>query len=88
MEKISASVKSLLTLSDRESLEITGVTAVKGFDSEYAMIGMSEGDLVVWGSNMQIDDLSQGTGKISIRGRIDSLSFEKVKDKRKRGLFG
>ena len=76
--------KSTVLLTGRRVLEISGVESVKGFDNDYALLSMGDEDLMIYGEELRIDDLSGNSGKIKISGRIDSLSYEKGKKSKKK----
>ena len=84
MDKNISFDKSNILLTNRRLLEISGVNSVKGFDTDYALLGMGEEDLVIYGEDLKIDDLSGNDGKIKISGRIDSMSYEKGKKNKKK----
>ncbi len=62
-------------LNQRESLSITGVVDVSGFDEQTVNILTTEGNLIVKGENLHISTLSLDTGQVSVDGRINSMQY-------------
>ncbi len=67
--------KHILTLTDRETLTLTGVADVLGFDEETVSMDTLMGNLVVKGVGLHINKLSLETGEVSIDGKISSLQY-------------
>ncbi len=64
-----------LTLDNRETLTLTGVTDVPGFDEETVNVKISAGSLIIKGEGLHISRLSLDTGEVSVEGRINSLQY-------------
>lgn len=64
-----------LTLNDRKSLTLTGVTDVPGFDEETIHIKTDDATLVIKGASLHINKLSLETGDVCIDGTIHSLQY-------------
>lgn len=73
-----------LTLDNRESLSLTGVTDVPGFDEETISVRTSLGSLIIKGEALHINRLSLETGEVSVDGRINSLQY--LGDTRQKGI--
>lgn len=64
-----------LTLLNRETLALTGVVDVPGFNEETVSIKTDLGSLVIKGEDLHISRLSLDTGEVSVEGRINSLQY-------------
>ena len=65
-----------LTLNERKTLTVTGVTEVVSFD-ETAVIARTEyGTLVVQGKNLQLKTLQPEGGQVCVEGSITALIYE------------
>lgn len=64
-----------LSIASRNIIDISGVTAVVGFDDESVVVDTQDGRLCVLGSGLSILKLSVETGEVSAQGRIDSVRY-------------
>lgn len=64
-----------LILENRQSLVLTGVCDVQGFDEQTINIMTDIGGLVVKGSKLHINKLSLDTGEVALDGTINSLQY-------------
>ncbi|MBQ9545612.1 MAG: sporulation protein YabP [Clostridia bacterium] len=81
----------VLTLNQRQSLEITGVKEVKTFDPGGIELVTALGPLVITGTELLISNLDLSSGLVSVSGKIDSIEYlPPVPEKRSflSGLFG
>ncbi len=62
-------------INQRESLSVTGVVDVSGFDEQTVNILTTEGNLIVKGESLHISTLSLDTGQVSVDGRIISMQY-------------
>ena len=74
-----------LTLNERSSLTMTGVTEVVSFDEALVVLHTALGMLSVQGSDLQLKNLSLEGGQAAVEGQISALIFEET---RQRGIFG
>ncbi len=65
-----------LTLKERESLTMTGVTEVLCFDENTVQLRTDLGILQIQGHNLQLKALSQEVGSMVVEGRVTALSYE------------
>lgn len=68
-----------LTLNERKSLTMTGVTEVISFDENAVVLQTGLGSLMVHGSGLQLKTLSPEGGQVSIHGTITALIYEEPK---------
>lgn len=67
-----------ITLHKREDLHISGVDDVESFDEHEIALATKAGFLLVRGEDLHIEKLSLDGGELSVKGKIDSLSYEDV----------
>ena len=70
-----------LTLSDRKTLTMTGVTEVVGFDEESVVLHTALGVLEVQGENLKLKNFSPEGGQVIIDGLVTSLYYEQPRIK-------
>ncbi len=68
-----------LTLNERSSLVMTGVTEVVSFDEAAVVLHTSLGTLVIQGSGLQLKNLSLDGGQVAVDGTISSLIYEELR---------
>lgn len=74
-----------LTLTERKSMTMTGVTEVISFDEHTVVLATSLGTLVIHGQNLQLKNLSLEGGQVAVEGTLSAFVYEQP---RKRRLFG
>ena len=78
-----------LTLQQRESLNMTGVTEVVSFDDSAIILKTHMGELCVQGDGLLLKTLSLEGGQVAVSGHITSLVYEEPRPAgRLRRLFG
>lgn len=63
-------------LDERNALSISGVVEVESFDETTIVMSTSQGDLIVRGNDLHIEQLSLDGGDLKVEGSIDSLTYE------------
>ena len=64
-----------LTLNNRESLTLTGITDVDEFNEQEILAICELGELTIRGELLHIEELSIDSGKMSVSGKITSLNY-------------
>jgi|SRR5690625_2086771 len=64
-----------LKITDRKSVDITGVREVDSFDHEEFLLETVLGYLVVRGQNLQLKNLDVEAGIVTIEGKVYELSY-------------
>ena len=79
-----------LTLNERNTLTMTGVTEVVSFDDAAVILRTCLGTLVVQGQQLQLKTLSPEGGQVAVEGRVCSLHYEEASQNGSlwRRLFG
>ena len=67
-----------LTLEERKKLIVSGVEDVESFDDKQIVMRTVCGDLIIKGSDLQIDRLSLDTGDVSVLGLVTDLIYEET----------
>lgn len=65
-----------LTLQERSSLSMTGVTEVVSFDEGTVILHTELGTLVVQGHDLQLKTLSTDGGQVAVQGKVSALIYE------------
>lgn len=64
-----------LSLAQRKSLTISGVTDLDSFDEREIILYTTCGELTITGKNLHINDISIESGQMSVEGDIWSLCY-------------
>ena len=64
-----------LTLDERKSLTMTGVTEVVSFDDASVVLHTALGTLLVQGRELQLKQLALEGGSVAVEGHISALSY-------------
>src|SRR5699024_12463299 len=64
-----------LKINNRKLLEITGVKEVDSFDNEECLLETGMGYLIIRGENLQLKNLEETEGGVSIKGKVCELSY-------------
>ena len=92
MDKDHTTISSLnhnVTMSDRKNIMISGVKKIESFDNEDFLMDTSMGYLVVKGEELEIIKLDTYQGNVSIKGRVNSLTYmdHGKQEKKEEGVF-
>lgn len=68
-----------LTLNERKSLTMTGVTEVVSFEDTAVALRTSLGNLMVHGHGLQLKTLSLDGGQVAVEGTITALVYAEQK---------
>lgn len=69
-----------LTLNERKSLTMTGVTEVVSFDETMVVLKTSLGLLTVQGQELKLKTLSLEGGQVAVDGQISALTYEEPRE--------
>ena len=64
-----------ITISERKNILVTGVKKIESFDSEEFFMETTLGYLVIKGSELEIIKLDTYQGNVSIKGKVDGMSY-------------
>ena len=71
----TAQMPHALTLKERKSLTMTGVSEVVSFDENAVVLNTALGTLLIQGSNLQLKTLTLDGGQVAVEGNISALSY-------------
>lgn len=79
-----------LTMTERKTLTMTGVTEVVSFDEACVVLQTSMGTLTVQGQELKLKNLSLEGGQIEVDGTVSALIYEEPRQSGgwARRLFG
>lgn len=69
-----------LTLNERNTLTMTGVSEVVSFDETSVVLHTNLGTLEVLGQELKLKNLSPEGGQVTIHGQISVLSYEEPRE--------
>lgn len=76
MNTVDTTVKKHnLILEDRGKLSLSGVTDVESFNDVEVSLYTSQGELVIRGKNLHVDEISLETGDLEMSGKVKSLIY-------------
>lgn len=77
-----------VTINERKNIIVTGVKKIESFDDEEFLMETNMGTMVIKGSELEIIKLDTYQGNVSIKGKINSLSYVDGNKKQKEdGMF-
>jgi sporulation protein YabP len=68
-----------LTLNERKTLTMTGVTEVVSFEEDAVILRTALGTLIVQGRELQLKTLSLEGGQVDVTGTVSALIYEEPK---------
>lgn len=77
----------VISLSERQSLTISGVTDVDSFDDMTIVVHTSLGELTVKGNRLHISHLNIESGDLVVEGTVESLTYAELRT-HSGGFFG
>ncbi len=76
-----------LQLTERNRLELTGVSDVDSFCDQLIVMNTSQGELTVAGRELHISTLNLEEGRLDIDGLILALEYSDARPASRRGLW-
>ena len=76
-----------IKLSGRNTMSISGVEEVVGFDEENVHLRTGAGELFVEGKDIKIGTLDTQQGVVALTGRINALYYSSDEGREKKGFF-
>ena len=89
MDKDIISNNHNINITNRKSINITGVKKIENFDESEFLLETNMGFLKIMGSNLEIVKLDTYQGDVSIKGKINSFNYieDKKKQEKQESLF-
>lgn len=82
MTEDSIALPHKLTLNQRKTLTMSGVTEVVSFDDETVVLKTCMGILTVHGQSLQLKNLTLEGGQVAVEGTIAAMIYEEPKAER------
>ena len=87
-KELEANFNHGISLSERKNIVVNGVKKIESFDSMEFMMDTTLGFLHIKGSDLEIIKLDTYQGNVSIKGKIDSLTYtDSINQKNKEESF-
>lgn len=67
--------KHILIIENRSFISISGVKKADSFSPEAVAVYTEEGDLIIKGSGLTVEEFNETKGELKINGRLTSLSY-------------
>ena len=75
MEETFNQIPHEIVMTNRNTLDVSGVTRVESFDSEEFLLQTDYGYLGIRGQGLHIKTLDLDQGRVSIEGQISDMSY-------------
>ena len=77
-----------ISITERQNIQISGITKIDSFDSEEFLLETSAGPLGIKGKDLEIIKLDTYEGTIMIKGIVDAFSyFDTGKSKKENSII-
>lgn len=77
--------KHLVSIDNRQAIELTGINDVPVFDENDVQLCSDFGDISIKGENMKVEELSLDSGIVKINGKITAIIY--TDNKKTKGFF-
>lgn len=79
-----------VSISERKTINITGVKKIDSFDNEEFLLETTMGYLAIKGESLEIIKLDTYQGNVSIKGKLNSMIYMEnhKKQEKDEGIFG
>lgn len=73
-----------ISITERKNIVVTGVKKIDSFDDEEFLLETNMGYIIIKGSELEIIKLDTYQGNVSIKGRINSLTYMENANKKEK----
>lgn len=88
MDKEIITSNHSISINERKIITLTGIKKIDSFDNEEFMMDSVMGYIVIKGEGLEIVKLDTFQGNVSIKGKLNSLSYvEGGKKNKENGVF-
>lgn len=70
-----------ILLENRNRLAVSGVEEVESFDENQIVMATCQGELIIRGEDLHIEQLSLDGGELKVEGTVESLTYEAPREK-------
>ena len=87
-EELITNFNHNITINERKNIVISGVKKIDSFDDEEFLLETTMGFLIIKGSSLEIIKLDTYQGNVSIKGKVNSVSYlESNKKEKEENVF-
>ena len=76
-----------VSINERKNILITGVKKIDSFDNEEFLLETNMGYIIIKGEELEIIKLDTYQGNVTIKGRIDAISYIDENAKKESSVF-
>ena len=87
IKEVSTNLSHSFSVSERKNIIISGVVKIDSFDNEEFLIETVQGYMNIKGENLEVVKLDTYQGNVTIKGRIDALSYIDENSKKESSVF-
>lgn len=69
----------ILVIENRDAISISGVRKADSFSPVEIAVYTEQGDLLIRGNELIVEEFNEAKGELKINGRVDSLSYRSDK---------
>lgn len=69
----------ILVIENRDAISISGVKKADSFSPVEIAVYTEQGDLLIRGNELIVEEFNEAKGELKINGRVDSLSYRSDK---------
>lgn len=84
MTVVSTDAGHRISIADRKTIEVTGVSSVERFDLQEFLLTTEGGPLHITGSNLHMKHLDLQAGLVLIEGTLTSMAYVSEQSRRKK----
>ena len=89
MEKEIISGNHIVNISNRKTINISGVKKIERFDDQEFLLDTNMGYMDIKGNELEIIKLDTYQGDVALKGKVDSIKYNESMDKKNKdeGIF-
>lgn len=89
MEKEIISGNHIVNISNRKTINISGVKKIESFNENEFLLDTNMGYMNILGSDLEIIKLDTYQGDVALKGKVDSIIYKESIDKKSKdeGIF-
>lgn len=84
MDKDLMTSNHSISITERKNISITGVKKIDSFDSQEFLMDTVMGYIIIKGEELEIVKLDTFQGNVSIKGKINSLTYTESNNKKQK----
>ena len=72
---MDSNLKSTLSLTNRQQLEMTGIKKVRSTEPSVIIAEMDNGNIIISGTNLSVEHLDLKEGSLFVNGLVNSIKY-------------